>query len=202
MTKVRSSSKPEIKVVVGSSEPTEQVLHRKSAKPVRDKARDASSDYSVANDTQTDERDDIVSASAMLGFADPDLLHKIAADLLALASSSSGTRKDILEAGVLVVRSVAPKNMTEGLLAIQMAAIHQATIRHAAALSQAETALEIQLAQTGLNKLARTFTMQVEVLQRLREGSTRTMRIERVTVSDGGQAILGHVTQGNLKNES
>ena len=46
------------------------------------------------------------------------------------------------------------------------------------------------------NKLARTFAAQVEALKRYRSGGEQTVRIEYVTVNDGGQAIVGNVTHG------
>lgn len=42
-------------------------------------------------------------------------------------------------------------------------------------------------------KLMRTFTAQVEALQKLRGKGQQTVRVEHVTVNAGGQAIVGHV---------
>jgi hypothetical protein len=137
-----------------------------------------------------------VELAAILGIKDSDMIHRISADVMSLASGDEGTRQDLLEGAMLVVRSMAPKNMMEAMLVIQMAAVHRATVHHAAALNRSNTALEIELSQNGLSKLARTFTMQVEALQRLQGGGTRTIRIERVNVSNGGQAIIGNIGRG------
>ncbi|MCP4385048.1 MAG: hypothetical protein GY798_27155 [Hyphomicrobiales bacterium] len=50
-------------------------------------------------------------------------------------------------------------------------------------------------AERAFNKLARTFTTQVEALKRYRTGGKQTVRVERVTVNEGGQAIVGNVEQ-------
>ena len=54
-----------------------------------------------------------------------------------------------------------------------------------------------------LNKLARTFTRQVEALKKYRSTGEQTIRVQHVNVSDGGQAIVGNVQTGgggNLEN--
>jgi hypothetical protein len=48
----------------------------------------------------------------------------------------------------------------------------------------------------SFNKLARTFAAQVEALKRYRSSGEQTMRVEHVTVNEGGQAIVGNVTHG------
>ena len=47
-----------------------------------------------------------------------------------------------------------------------------------------------------LNKLARTFAAQVEALKRYRSAGEQTIKVQHVTVNDGGQAIVGNVSQG------
>jgi hypothetical protein len=43
-------------------------------------------------------------------------------------------------------------------------------------------------AERAFNKLARTFAAQVEALKRYRSGGEQTVRVEHVTVNEGGQA--------------
>ena len=47
-----------------------------------------------------------------------------------------------------------------------------------------------------LNKLTRTFTSQMEALNRHRGKGQQKMTVEHVHVHDRGQAIVGSVTQG------
>jgi hypothetical protein len=47
-----------------------------------------------------------------------------------------------------------------------------------------------------LNKLARTFAAQVEALKKYRSAGEQTIKVQYVTVNDGGRAIVGNVKQG------
>jgi hypothetical protein len=50
-------------------------------------------------------------------------------------------------------------------------------------------------------RLLRAYTHQVETLRRLRHGGEQLIRIERVDVNNGGQAIIGNVRTSS-KGES
>jgi hypothetical protein len=54
----------------------------------------------------------------------------------------------------------------------------------------------------AFNKLARTLAVEVETLKRYRSEGGQTVRVEHVTVSDGGQAIVGNVTNGRIFGEN
>jgi hypothetical protein len=58
-------------------------------------------------------------------------------------------------------------------------------------------------AERAFNKLARTFTTQIEALKRYRSTGEQKMTVQHVTVNDGGQAVIGQVTAGagNKKSE-
>lgn len=45
------------------------------------------------------------------------------------------------------------------------------------------------------NAFMRTYVAQMEALKRYRSKGEQTMRVERVCVADGGQAIVGNVGQ-------
>jgi hypothetical protein len=49
-----------------------------------------------------------------------------------------------------------------------------------------------------VNKLARTFAVQVETLKRYRSGGEQTVRVEHVNVNAGGQAIVGNVSSSGV----
>ncbi|WP_171136654.1 hypothetical protein [Ruegeria sp. HKCCC1038] len=95
-----------------------------------------------------------------------------------------------------VVAGVKPQDEIEAMLAIQMGAIHQATMMMARRLNHVETLQQQDSAERALNKLARTFTSQVETLKRYRSKADQTVRVERVEVKEGGQAIVGNVQNG------
>jgi hypothetical protein len=46
---------------------------------------------------------------------------------------------------------------------------------------------------TACARILKAFANQVEMMRRLRSGGAQIIRIERVEVSDGGQAVIGNV---------
>ena len=60
-------------------------------------------------------------------------------------------------------------------------------------LAKANTIHHRDRAERAFNKLARTFTTQVEALKRHRTGGQQKVTVEHVHVHEGGQAIVGHV---------
>jgi hypothetical protein len=95
-----------------------------------------------------------------------------------------------------VIRDLAPRDPVERMLAVQMAATHVATIRAARRLAHSENLHQVNAHYVGFNKLARTFTAQVEALRKHRTGGEQRVTVQHVNVSDGGQAIVGNVSTG------
>jgi hypothetical protein len=94
--------------------------------------------------------------------------------------------------------AMAPKDAAEALLFTQMAAIHQATMMMARRLNHVDNIRQQDAAERALNKLGRTFTAQMDTLKRYRSKGQQTVRVERVTVESGGQAIVGNVSKGGV----
>jgi hypothetical protein len=84
----------------------------------------------------------------------------------------------------------------EALLAAQMAAVHNATMTFARRLAHVDNIQQQDSAERAFNKLARTFAAQLEALKRYRSAGEQTVRVEHVTVNEGGQAIVGNVSHG------
>src|ERR1700746_2313783 len=95
-----------------------------------------------------------------------------------------------------VVKGVSPTDTVEPMRAAQMAAVHDAIMTFARRFAHVETIPQQDSAERALNKLARTFAAQVEALKRYRSGGEQTVRVEHVTVNEGGKAIVGTVTHG------
>lgn len=94
------------------------------------------------------------------------------------------------------IAAVEPTDGLEAMLAAQMAAVHNATMRLARTLRGSETITQQDSASNAFNKLARTFAMQVEALKRHRSKGEQKVVVEHVTVNEGGQAIVGNVEAG------
>ena len=101
-----------------------------------------------------------------------------------------------------LINNTKPRDYLETLLVSQMAAIHVAIMNAAARLDKAESLAEHDSFQQALNKLARSYANQMEVLTRRRLGGEQKVTVQHVNVSNGGQAIVGHVTQGQTESRS
>lgn len=108
---------------------------------------------------------------------------------------SHGQRIDAAATGFVLgfVDGMAPRDPAETLLLAQMAAIHQATMMMARRLNHVENLRQQDAAERALNKLARTYAAQVEALKRYRSKGQQVVRVERVNVASGGQAVVGNV---------
>jgi hypothetical protein len=131
-----------------------------------------------------------------LGTADHDFVDGLLRELANASSQDRRVDEGALNFLLAVIKGVKPKDQLEAMLSAQMAAIHMATMRFAQQLSQVGTIPQQDSAERALNKLARTFTTQIEALKRYRSGGEQKVTVQHVSVSDGGQAILGNVTQG------
>ena len=96
---------------------------------------------------------------------------------------------------VSVVKGIQPRDQIEAMLAAQMAAVHMATMRFARRLAHVDNIPQQDSAERAFNKLARTFAAQMEALKRYRTGGEQKVSVQHVSVSEGGQAIVGNVTQ-------
>jgi hypothetical protein len=54
----------------------------------------------------------------------------------------------------------------------------------------------MQAHYSGYNKLARTYSMQMETLRKHRNGGKQTVTVQHVNVEGGGQAVVGNVQTG------
>jgi hypothetical protein len=118
-----------------------------------------------------------------LGTTEPDFVDGLLGQL-----ANVGTQGRVIdERGVnfmlAMVKGVEPKDQVEAMLAAQMAAVHMSTMTFARRLAHVENIPQQDSAERAFNKLARS-------------GGEQTVRVEHVTVNDGGQAIVGNVSHG------
>jgi hypothetical protein len=115
-----------------------------------------------------------------------------------LANAGSRGRQideDALNFMLSVVTGIKPNDQLEAMLAAQMAVIHTATMTFARRLANVETIEQQDSAERALNKLARTYAMQMEALKRYRTGGEQKVTVHHVSVNEGGRAIVGNVNQ-------
>ena len=130
-----------------------------------------------------------------LGTADLDFIDGLLYQLI--NASSQGDQIDERELNFMlsIIKGVKPKDQLETMLAIQMAAVHMATMTFARRLTRVENIPQQDSAERAFNKLARTYATQMETLKRYRTGGEQKVTVQHVSVSEGGQAIVGNFTQ-------
>jgi len=120
--------------------------------------------------------------------------------------NNSDDQQKMLDNTLVGISDIKPKDTIEAMLASQMLAIHNATMKslsRANGLLSSRSYKEIELGSKAFNvanKLARTYTTQMEALQRYRGKGQQKMVIEHVNVNSGGQAIIGNVESNKKLN--
>ncbi len=137
----------------------------------------------------------------MTGSEDRDfsvtLLHQAVSTLWLGCECPEDTKQRLMQFGVGAMREIAPRDGVEGLLAAQMVAVHAAAqecFRRAGIPEQTFEGRDMALRHG--TRLSRLFTEQMAALQKYRGKGQQTVVVKRVSVGDGGQAIVGNVSRG------
>jgi hypothetical protein len=110
----------------------------------------------------------------------------------------SGISEIAVNAALAMIEAAEPKDEIVAALSVQMACSHLAAMALLARLNGCHgTERNVVARATAAARLLRVYAEQVEVLRRLRRGPDQVIRIERVDVHDGGQAIVGGVKTGS-----
>ena len=130
-----------------------------------------------------------------LGVADRDAMHGILGQLV--KASVSGEKPDAVNLAFMIsmVKSIKPRDSVEAMLAAQMVSVHVMAMRCAHDLANADDVARQDSAGRALGRLARTFPAQIEALNRYRSNGEPAITVQNVSVGDGGNAIVGNVTQ-------
>jgi hypothetical protein len=130
-----------------------------------------------------------------LGVADPDAMHGILRQLV--RASVKGERCDEVNLPFMIamIKSIKPRDCVEAMLVAQMVSVHVMAMRCAHRLASAQDAAQQDSAGRALGRLARTFPAQIEALNRYRSHGGPAITVQNVSVGDGGNAIVGNVTQ-------
>ncbi|QFT59511.1 hypothetical protein FIU94_11820 [Sulfitobacter sp. THAF37] len=89
-----------------------------------------------------------------------------------------------------------PRDGIEAMLVGQMTATHIAMTVAAAKMSGASMYAVRESHERSMTRLSRTYLAQMDALKKYRAKAQQVVRVERVTVHDGGQAIVGDVRHG------
>lgn len=126
-----------------------------------------------------------------------NILANQAIQTLWLKNSSTDEVKKQRHAAVDALIGISPRDELEGMIAAQLIACHCASMecyRRAMIGEQSFEGRRENLSQA--NKLSRTYAALLEGLNRHRGKGSQKVTVEHVHVHEGGQAIVGNVTQG------
>jgi hypothetical protein len=102
------------------------------------------------------------------------------------------------------IKNISPKDHIEGMLVAQMLAVHNAIMNNLHLVStitrNSAKANFINISYNTINKLTRTYAMQVEALARYRAKGQQKIIVEHLQVNSGGQAVIGNVNKTNVIN--
>ena len=138
-------------------------------------------------------REDMMRA---LGTDSAEFTDGVLRQLASAVSLGGGADEEAINFALAVIAGIEPKDELETMLAMQMAAIHLATMTFTRRLAHVETLDQQHGSERALNKLARTFAMQLEALKRYRTGGEQKVVVQHVNVNEGGQAVVGTVDRG------
>jgi len=109
-------------------------------------------------------------------------------------NSAKPPSEDEINRALAAVHGLGAKDQLEAMLAVQMVATHAAAVRALRLLKRSDTIPQQDSNGNLAAKLLRTFTCQVEVLQRYRGKGQQKVTVEHVHVHAGGQAVVGSVS--------
>lgn len=130
------------------------------------------------------------------GTTNPDFANGLLSQIANISSRGQSVDEDGSNFVMSVIAGIEPRDQVEAMLAAQMAAVHLATMTFSRRLAHVENLPQQDSAEKAFNKLARTFTTQVEALKRYRSKGEQRVYVERVNVEAGAQAVVGNVSRG------
>jgi len=130
-----------------------------------------------------------------LGVADRDAMDGILRQLVRASVSGESPDEVNLSFMISMVKSIKPRDSIEAMLVAQMVSVHVMAMRCAQHLAAAEDLAQHDSAARALGRLARTFPAQIDALNRYRSHGEPAITVQNVSVGDGGNAIVGNVTQ-------
>jgi hypothetical protein len=130
-----------------------------------------------------------------LGTTDQDFHYGFLRQLVDATQQGGAASEESANFMLSVIKGIKPRDQVEAMLAAQMAAVHVSAMTFARRLAHVENIPQQDSAERAFNKLTRTFASQMEALKRYRTGGEQKVTVQHVTVGEGGQAIVGNVTQ-------
>jgi len=179
----------------------EKYFNSLKTKPVKYRAMDENRPLEVKGDQ-------LLAAAKItesIGVCDPELqiffLNQVVQAFENFQSSRGACEKSemlkFFNNAMAILHGIKPQDVIEGMLAVQMIGVHNMAMEAMRLVMISDQHPESKDRNTNrATKLLRTFAAQMETLKRYRTGGQQKMTVEHVHVHQGGQAIVGSVSQG------
>ncbi len=135
-----------------------------------------------------------------MGTHDSGLINNTIHQVASVCSRGEGwssERVNATNAALASIIEIDPQDSTELMLATQMAAVHTMAMSMASRTMLSDQSVDgVNFNVNRVTKLMRTFTTQMEALNKYRTKGQQKITVQHVNVKDGGQAIVGDVNQG------
>jgi hypothetical protein len=158
-----------------------------------DAARPLSHEFAIGHHPDPDLAEQMMANA--LGVADRDAMDGILRQLVRASANGSGPDEVNLSFMISMVKSLKPRDSVEAMLVAQIVSVHVMAMRCAQHLATAQDLAQHDSAARALGRLARTFPAQIEALNRYRSHGEPAIHVQNVSVGDGGNAIVGTITQ-------
>ncbi len=175
----------------GLSKSSPRLSRRKVRKPGKESIAQASTSSIEVDVSANAVR--ISPGTRIFGTNDIDAIRALMTQVLRASPNPKGDLEP-LKSCLAMTEGIAPRNALEGLLAAQMVGVHNLAmdcLRRAALKEQTAEAIDANVHRAV--RLLRTFTSQMEALNRNRGKISQQMVVGNVNVNEGGQAIVGTV---------
>ncbi len=121
-------------------------------------------------------------------FVEASLQRLVAAAML--PGEPVGTSVSV-SAALALVQSLEPENEAQAALAINAACLHAASANVMSRLSTGGGDRRVVMLATAASRLERAFHNALDTYYRLKRGHTQVIRVEKLEVQPGGQALVG-----------
>lgn len=135
-----------------------------------------------------------------IGTTDYDFGEGLLSHLAIAATKGKKTDETRLNFMISTIKGIQPRDQIEAMLAPQMAAVYTTIMNLFQQLASVGANIAVQESiERQLNKFIRTFAMLMETLKRYRANGEQKVTVQHVSVSEGGQAIVGNIHQAASK---
>jgi hypothetical protein len=134
-----------------------------------------------------------------IGTLDPDFYNGLISQLATFNADRGEFDFHGLNYMLSVIKDLKPRDQLEAMLGAQMAAAHVNAMIVAKRFKDAKNVVEQESLGRSYSKLSRTFTSQLECLNRYRASGPQM--VQNVSVGQGGQAIVANLGQQPTSSE-